>query len=167
MSISFRSRPTTVRLSTLLRSVADGDQRALGSLYDITASRVLGLIVQVVPQRIVAEAAVEDTYLEVWRLASRFDRDGGHPMAWILHTGHRLALERARQHGVDPVEREPPREVRVAMEGFTRLQRESLLLSYYEGRTIHEIARQLDIPDDAVAAQIRIGLLKLQAETQK
>jgi DNA-directed RNA polymerase specialized sigma24 family protein len=88
-------------------------------------------------------------------------------MAWILHMSHRLALERARQHGVEPADREPPREVRVAMESFTRLQRESLLLSYYEGRTIHEIAHQLDIPDDAVAAQIRIGLLKLQAETQK
>jgi len=53
------------------------------------------------------------------------------------------------------------------MAGLSDLQRESLLLSYYEGRTIHEIARRLDLPDDAVAAQIRVGLLKLQAETGK
>jgi len=165
MSVSLRSRPSVARLSGLLSAVADGDDRALSSLYDITASRVFGLIVQIVPQRVVAEAAVQETYLHVWQFASRFQREGGHPMAWILHESHRCALERARAHGVASREARPSRDVRVAVAGLSDVQRESLLLSYYEGRTIHEIARRLDIPDDAVAAQIRVGLLKLQAET--
>ena len=58
------------------------------------------------------------------------------------------------------------RRVRAAMEGLTRLQRESLELAFLGGLTHTEVAERLDIPLGTAKTRIRDALRSLRTELE-
>ncbi len=64
-------------LADLLRRSGRGDEAAFALLYDATAARVFGLAVRVVRDPAQAEEVTQESFLEIWRTAGRFDRRAG------------------------------------------------------------------------------------------
>src|SRR6478735_517086 len=83
-------------LADLLRRCGRADEAAFARLYDATASRLFGLAVRVVRDPAQAEEVTQESLLEIWRTASRFDPDRGSPLAWMLTITHRKAVDRVR-----------------------------------------------------------------------
>jgi RNA polymerase sigma-70 factor (ECF subfamily) len=69
----------------LVRAVADGDQRALHSLYEQTYRIVFTLIVRITANRETAEKVTLDVFYEVWRKASTYDPANGSVVGWIMN----------------------------------------------------------------------------------
>lgn len=76
-----------------IRAIAEGDQRALGELFDATSPLVLGLIRRIVQDIPTAEEITLDVYTQVWRLAGTYAQRQRHANHLAAHAraqpGHR------------------------------------------------------------------------------
>ena len=90
------SRGEPLRLAGKVRLVAQGDQGALGELYDATSSLVMGVIRRIVMDPSAAEEITMDVYTQVWRLASTYSEEKGAPMTWLLMLARSRAIDHLR-----------------------------------------------------------------------
>ncbi|GLY48958.1 ECF RNA polymerase sigma factor SigK [Lentzea sp. NBRC 102530] len=183
---SLQSTPRDVgpTADDLLTLVARGDEAAFERLYDVVSGSVFGLIRRVVRDQAQSEEVFQEVMLEVWRTATRFDAERGSANAWILTLTHRRAVDRVRSaqaatHREDRAARLDPgrpfdevseqvdgkleqRQVRRCLSFLTDLQRESVLLAYYQGYSYPEVASLLGIPLGTVKTRMRDGLIRLR-----
>lgn len=174
----------SAQLAALLNLAARGDEAAFAQLYDATSARLYGLVLRVVRDPSQAEEVIQEVYLEIWRTASRFDRDRGSAMGWLLTIGHRKAVDRVRSaessHRRDttyhqqnlPIDHDSTADqahasleatrVRTALEQLTEAQREAISLAYFGGYTHTEVATMLDLPVGTAKTRIRDGLIRLR-----
>ena len=171
-------------LADLLRRSARGDETAFAALYDATSARVFGLALRVVRDPAQAEEIAQESFLEIWRTAARFDPARGSALSWLLTITHRKAVDRVRsaeaasrrdttylQHQT-PVEHDSTaeaaevsleaRRVRTAMATLTEAQREAVGLAYLGGYTHTEVATMLELPVGTAKTRIRDGMIRLR-----
>jgi RNA polymerase sigma factor (sigma-70 family) len=169
----------------LLAACAEGDEQALGSLYDRFGTVAYRLALRVVRDAALAEDAVQEAFLAVWRQAASFDRSRGKPSAWILTLVHRRAVDLVRSQArfnalPDQLEvmapqavvaestdddvalREARRDVQAALATLSRAEREVLDLAYWCGLTQSEIATALGIPPGTVKSRTFSALARLR-----
>ena len=130
-----------------------------------------------------AEELVQDTFVEVWLSATRYDPRRAAPERWILTMIRTRAIDRLRQNGalgrlrhnlmVQPrwVGAQPPdalvsaaREARRLREALATLpaeQRTVLERAYDEGLSQSEIAAVTGTPLGTVKTRMRIAMMKL------
>jgi RNA polymerase sigma-70 factor (ECF subfamily) len=176
--------PAAPDLGELFRRCARGDEEAFAAVYDATAARVHGLVLRVVRDPAQSEEVTQETFLEAWRTASRFDPERGSAISWLLTLAHRRAVDRVRSaeaaHRRDTtyhdrntqVEHDSTAEaattaleaqrVRQALRTLTEVQREALELAYFGGYTHTEVASMLDLPIGTAKTRIRDGLIRLR-----
>ncbi|WP_329791475.1 ECF RNA polymerase sigma factor SigK [Lentzea sp. DG1S-22] len=168
----------------LLLRVARGDEAAFGQLYDLVSGMVSGLVRRVLRDHAQSEEVFQEVMLEVWRTASRFDPGRGKATTWIMTMTHRRAVDRVRsaQAAADRdervavmgvttpfdevveqvTERLEQHKVRRCLSSLADLQRESVLLAYYQGYAYPEVASLLGIPLGTVKTRMRDGLIRLR-----
>jgi len=171
-------------LADLLRRSARGDQAAFAEWYDATSARAFGLAVRVLRDRAQAEEVTQESYLDCWRHASRFDPARGSAVSWLLTIVHRKAVDRVRSAEASTRrdtaygrrEQEVPhdataeaatasieaRRVRTALGDLTRKQREAVELAFLGGYTHTEVATMLDLPIGTAKTRIRDGLIRMR-----
>jgi RNA polymerase sigma-70 factor (ECF subfamily) len=173
------------RAGQLLRAAGRGDQSAFAELFDELAPIVHGVVVKVVRDPSMAEEVTQEVFVELWRLAARFDGNKGSARSWAATLAHRRAIDRVRseQKSRDRQDREAAKatpdhdvvvaavessmdaaRVRRAMARLSELQREAVDLAYYGGHTYREVAVLLGVPEGTVKARIRDGLIRLRDE---
>jgi RNA polymerase sigma-70 factor (ECF subfamily) len=84
------------KLQVWLERIVDGDQNALGLLYDCLLHQVYGLCLRMTRQPALAEEVVQDTFWQVWRQAPRFEPERGSVKAWVLTIARSRALDTLR-----------------------------------------------------------------------
>ncbi|MDT4986359.1 MAG: polymerase sigma-70 factor, subfamily [Micromonosporaceae bacterium] len=168
----------------LIKRVARGDEAAFVSLYDSFAPRVYGLILRVLRDPAQSEEVAQETLVEIWRSAGRYDPARGSATAWMFTIAHRRAVDRVRaeQAGSDRlrrvaaasvdtpydevVERATARlervQVRRCLVALTELQREAITLAYYGGHTYREVADLLGVAVPTVKTRMRDGLIRMR-----
>ena len=162
----------------LLELVAGGDRQAFATLYDRYSPRLLGLIVRILGIRGEAEDVLQETFLQVWRTAGRFDPAKAPPDVWLLLLARSRALDRLRRRtplandGVEQVAPDdPPAEAarqedaahaRAAVGDLPADQRRAVELAFFHGLTHEEIAARLNAPLGTVKTRIRLGLIRLR-----
>jgi RNA polymerase sigma-70 factor (ECF subfamily) len=166
----------------LLSLIASSDEAALAELYDRFGGLAYGLALRILRDEALAEDAVQEAFLTVWRTADRFLAERARASTWILTLVHRRAVdlvrreERRRGEPLD-VAPEPaaPETVdeeatlgfrrRLVQEALRRLppeQREALELGYYGGLTQSELAERLDQPLGTIKSRMFTGLARLR-----
>ena len=81
----------------VLALVSRGDEAALGEVYDRYGRVAYGLALRIVRDRSLAEDAVQEAFLAVWRSAGSFLAEHGKPSTWILTLVHRRAVDLVRR----------------------------------------------------------------------
>jgi RNA polymerase sigma-70 factor (ECF subfamily) len=171
-----------LRLATLLGRCADGDTDSFAPFYDLTVSRVYGLVLRVVLDPAQAEEVTQETYLDAWRQADRYDPGRGGALAWLLAIARRRAVDRVRSAGASTrrdvryaVEERPydvtaelaqrsldRTEMLRVLDELTPPQREAIWLAYFGGHTHAEVARMLGLPVGTAKTRIRDGLARMR-----
>jgi len=165
----------------LLVAIAGGDERALGELYDRLGGVAYRLAVRILRDPALAQDAVQDAFLGVWRTAAAFDPSRGKASTWLLTLVHRRAVDVVRREDrrrAEPLEdapvasgeatdetaevREERRRVQAALAQLPADQREALELAYYGGLTQSELAERLGVPLGTVKSRMFTGLSKLR-----
>ncbi|GAA2082083.1 hypothetical protein GCM10009758_32480 [Microbacterium hatanonis] len=83
-------------LDELMVRVAQGDTDAFAEVYDLSSSRVLGLVTQVGRGRTPAEEVMLDVFTTVWRSAPEYRAFEGSAWAWIVKIALRRAIAAGR-----------------------------------------------------------------------
>src|ERR1700751_4881622 len=81
----------------LVALAARSEQTALAELYDRYGRTAYGLALRVLRDPVLAEDAVQEAFLTIWRTASRFMPEKGRASTWILTLVHRRAGEEGRR----------------------------------------------------------------------
>ncbi len=166
----------------LLSLVASSDDAALGELYDRFGGVAYGLALRILRDESLAQDAVQEAFLGVWRTADRFLAERAAARTWILTLVHRRAVDLVRREDRrrgEPLEGAPEpaaretvdeeaavrfqrRVVQEALRQLTPEQREALELGYYGGLTQAELAEQLGQPLGTVKSRMFAGLGRLR-----
>ncbi len=165
----------------LVALVARSDEAALAELYDRHGRVAYGLALRIVRDPALAEDAVQEAFLAVWRSAARFVPERAKATTWILTLVHRRAVDvvrrenRRRAEELDeklPAETEAPDEaawlalrrdrVREALRQLPDSQREALELAYFGGFTQAELSERLGEPLGTIKSRMFNGLARLR-----
>ena len=158
----------------------DGDL-ALAELYDRYGKIAYGLAYRVLRDSALAEDAVQEAFITVWRTAGTYISERGKPRTWLLTLVHRRAVDLVRREQRrrvpaatdEPVPPTPAAEdeatlrdrrraVQAALTQLPADQREALELAYYGGLTQSELAEQLGVPLGTVKSRMFAGLRRLR-----
>lgn len=189
---AMRARPADVAadlsdpIGELLRRAGRGDQSAFAELYDALSPLVYGVVLKVVRDPSQAEEVAQEVFVELWRLAARFDGTKGSAKTWAATLAHRRAIDRVRseqalrvrqdrdanqtirnERDVVASEVESSFEqvrVRRALLQLSELQREAVELAYFGGHTYREVAVLLNVAEGTVKSRIRDGMIRLRDE---
>jgi RNA polymerase sigma factor (sigma-70 family) len=166
----------------LLSLVASSDDQALAELYGRFGGVAYGLALRILRDEALAQDAVQEAFLAVWRSADRFLAERAKASTWILTLVHRRAVDLVRREDRrrgEPLERaaEPVapattedeatigyerRVVQEALRQLTPEQREALELGYYGGLTQSELAERLGQPLGTIKSRMFTGLSRLR-----
>jgi RNA polymerase sigma factor (sigma-70 family) len=164
----------------LLEAVADADEAALGELYDRFGRVAYGLALRILRDAALAEDAVQEAFLQVWRGAADYRSERAKASTWVLTFVHRRAVdlvrreERRRAEPVDAlpepvapgadeaaVDRSRREIVQEALSRLPAEQREAIQLAYYGGLTQSELAERLNQPLGTIKSRMFTGLQRL------
>ena len=165
----------------LVALAARSEQSALAELYDRYGRPAYGLALRVLRDESLAEDAVQDAFLTVWRTATRFVPEKGKASTWILTLVHRRAVDvvrREQRRRADSLEQAPEpgaggadeeawlrlqrERVQAALKQLPDQQREALELAYYGGFTQSELAERLGQPIGTIKSRMFMGLTRLR-----
>ena len=165
----------------LLALVSRSDDGALAELYDRYGRVAYGLALRILRDPSLAEDAVQEGFLAVWRSAGSFLAERAKPSTWILTLVHRRAVDlvrREERRRTSPPEAAAPESSesadqqaelrsrrRIVQEALRQLpadQREAIELAYYGGFTQSEIAERLGQPLGTVKSRMFTGLRHLR-----
>ena len=172
----------------LMHRLVDGDPNALGEIYDIYGARCYSLARRLLGEQALAEDAVQEALLALWRAPERFNSERGSLATFLLTLTHRRAIDVLRREalqrrgrvatdehlalmpsgeaGTDEQAeaRLDGAEVRRALKELPDTQREALLLAYFQGYTQREIAAITGAPLGTVKTRMLAGVRSLRAQ---
>jgi RNA polymerase sigma factor (sigma-70 family) len=166
----------------LVALVARSSEDALAEVYDRFGGVAYGLALRIVRDRSLAEDAVQEAFMAVWRSAPRFVPERARASTWILTLVHRRAVDLVRaqeRRRAEPIAEDFEAEgsdsaEEAALRGFDRErirealrqlpdpQREALELAYYGGFTQSELAGKLGQPVGTIKSRMFNGLGRLR-----
>ncbi len=174
--------------SDLVRRMADGDEQALGLLYD----RMVPMVYSIVGAMLAdsdAEEVVEETFWQAWQQAGRYRESRGGVSTWIGMISRSRALDRIRARrrvreeswgelpegrprlgnlsfAASPLQRTEDADLRdrvaAALEQLPEEQRETVELAYFHGMSQSEISARMETPLGTVKTRVRLAMQKLR-----
>ena len=168
-------------LQELLHATARGDRAAFALLYRRTSATLFGIAIRIAGRRDIAEDALQECFVAVWRRAADYDPTRGTAMSWLIGIVRNAAIDRLRRRGTRPEGYAAPEELlsRIAATDSTERgaelraleaclgelddrPRQAVLLAYVHGLTREELATQLAVPLGTVKSWIRRSLERLK-----
>jgi RNA polymerase sigma-70 factor (ECF subfamily) len=169
----------------LMALVPEGHARAFEVVFDRHAGPAFSLAYRICGRRAMAEDAVQEAFLSLWRSGARYDRTRGSVRSWVLGVVRNRAIDALRRHvardardvsdagfaallpapeltEAEAARREESRAVRAALGSLPPEQRKVIELAYFGGFTHSEIAEMLDTPVGTVKGRMRLGLTKMR-----
>jgi RNA polymerase sigma factor (sigma-70 family) len=160
-----------------------GEEVALAELYDRYGQIAFSLAYRMLRNETLAEDAVQEAFLTVWRNAARFVPERAKASTWLLTIVHRRAVDVVRREerrrtepfvpGVEAASAEGSaadaawlrlqrERVQDALRRLPDEQREALELAYYGGFTQSELAERLGQPLGTIKSRMFAGLSRLR-----
>jgi RNA polymerase sigma-70 factor (ECF subfamily) len=167
------------QVAAALARCATGDRAALRVVYDIEAARMVGVARRILRRQDLAEEAVQDTFVRVWRSARTYDPQKGAARSWLYAILRNCALTILRDEGrfaadEDVAEGAAPMTesalarlpetsaLRRCLERLDTQRRAVVVLAYVHGLSHGELAGKLGVPLGTVKSWVRRSLISLQ-----
>lgn len=171
----------------MLRSIADGDRRALADLYGRTSAKLYGICVRILGSQADAEDILQEVYVTVWNKADRFDPQRASPITWLAVLARNKSIDRLRRGRLltDPIEHasdvadDQPTALDVletaqeqyrlngCLEELDAQQGSMIRAAFLDGASYPELAEREGVPLGTMKSWIRRGLLRLRGCLQQ
>jgi RNA polymerase sigma-70 factor (ECF subfamily) len=183
--IQSESMQLNVQLCGLLKRISNNDKLAFEQFYDSTIKLCFSQAMRITQKEDIAEEVISDVYMQVWNIATSYDKERSGAMTWLMMLCRSRALDalrkRKKQKAVEsvdidaiaePFNDENPLDILNSVQQDSELhraisqlkpqQRQLLSLAYFKSLTHNEIASYTDIPLGTVKTQIRRAIIKLK-----
>jgi RNA polymerase sigma-70 factor (ECF subfamily) len=157
----------------LIRAIADGDRRAMQTLYQRHHVRVYRFVLRLTNDASVAEDLVSEVFMDVWRQADGFKAQS-QVSTWLMSIARHKALSALRRrsdeqldgHMAEAIEdpaddpetivRNEDRSavVQTCLSQLSAPHREVIDLVYYHEKSVDEVARIVGIPASTVKTRM-------------
>ena len=166
-----------------IMACAAGDTSALRQLYEREAPRMIGVAMRLLKRRALAEEAVQDAFVLIFRNAASFDPARGQALPWIYTILRNRCLSILRSEGRMDTRAEPLAEdlaseeddpemilsklsdakaLKHCLEKLEPEKRELVLMAFVKGMTHGELAGRLDVPLGTIKSWMRRSLMTLK-----
>jgi RNA polymerase sigma-70 factor (ECF subfamily) len=180
--LSARAADATASDGQLLARIAQGDQEAVAALYHRLERPLFAFLVKTLRDREAAADVLNDTMLDVWRQAGRFEGKSS-VATWIYAIAHHKAISWLRRRrevelndemAAEIPDDSPSAEARLAdadvavtiarlMERLSVDHRIVLQLAYFQEFSVSQIAEILDCPENTVKTRMFYARQRLKA----
>jgi RNA polymerase sigma-70 factor (ECF subfamily) len=165
------------QLAAAIARCAAGERSAMRVIYDIEAGRMVGVARRMLRRQDLAEEAVQDTFMRMWRAARSFDPAKGSARTWLYAILRNCAISIMRDEGrfeSDAGEDAAPvtenalarlpetSALRRCLERLDPQRRSVVVLAYVHGLSHGELAGRLNVPLGTVKSWVRRSLISLQ-----
>jgi RNA polymerase sigma-70 factor (ECF subfamily) len=176
------------RLADLIIDSAAGNEDAFAELYDRTHREAHLCALRILRSPAHTVEVLQEAYLEIWLKSASYEVSRGSTMGWIRMIVTRRAIDRVRQvtsasareladaersHmtevgdvGDEVASRVDALRIRGALALLSEVQGEAVRLKYLEGRSLKDIAAQLDLPLSTVKSRLRDALVRLRSTVE-
>jgi RNA polymerase sigma-70 factor (ECF subfamily) len=156
-----------------------GDKRALNLLYENYSHSLYGVILKVTQNEEVAEDALQETFIKVWKNAKKYDSKKAKLFTWLYRIARNTAIDKLRSFNnrfhkevqidksnvyILPV-KSLNQDVIDIKEHLGRLEEKyQIVLNalFFEGMTQQEASDELEIPLGTIKSRLKIGLRELK-----
>src|SRR6478735_782188 len=136
------------------------DEREFDDFYAASFQRITGQVYAMIGNRDEAQECVQEAFARAWAHRRKLDR-AEHPEAWVRTTAYRLAVSRWRRtvRGRRPVDRA----LVAALKQLPEAQRQALVLHHIADLPVHDVAREVGVPEGTIKARLSRGRAALAA----
>ena len=171
----------------IFEKIVKYDSKALEELYIRYSPILYSLIKKIIGDSKTSETVLLDVFTTVWKKIDLFSFKTGNVYVWLIILARNKAVEYLRNNGelakdddryedfyvvpildnsidslsIESALKAKP-EISEALDKLTEAQKYVLLLSFYEGLTLDQIAERLNIPVPTVRSKIMLALYKLK-----
>ena len=168
--------PTEQKIIDFLQK---GDKRALNLLYEHYSNSLYGVILKVTINEEIAEDALQETFVKIWKNASKYDPKKAKLFTWLYRIARNTAIDKLRsfnnrykkevQIDTSNVYILPTSKINQDVldikEHVGRLdEKYQIVLDalFFQGMTQQEASDELDIPLGTIKSRLKIGLRELK-----
>ena len=163
----------------IVELLANGDKKALNLLYENYADSLYGVILKVTINEELAQDALQETFIKVWKNAKKYDSKKAKLFTWLYRIAKNTAIDKLRSFN-NRFEKEVQidksnvyilptanlnQDVLDLKEHVARLDdKYQIVLKalFFEGMTQQEASDELDIPLGTIKSRLKIGLRELK-----
>lgn len=168
--------PTERKIIELLRRE---DKRALNLLYENYSKSLYGVILKITVNEEIAQDALQETFIKVWKNASKYDSSKAKLFTWLFRIARNTAIDKLRSFN-----NRYYKEVQIDTSNVYILPTHSLNQDvidikahvgrleekyqivldalFFQGMTQQEASDELNIPLGTVKSRLKIGLRELK-----
>lgn len=163
--------------------MAQDEAVLLRALHDEHAGPLWRYVVHLTGDRALAEDVVQETLLRAWRKLSVLRQGETSTRAWLFTVARNIVIDGKRsahsrhEIGTDTVPEHVTADqtdalvdswmVADALAALSPEHRAVIVHAYYGGRSVAQIARELDIPEGTVKSRLHYGLRALRIALQE
>lgn len=160
-----------------------GDQQAIPLIYKHYADTLYGFILKILPSPELAQEALQDTFVKIWKNASQYNSSKGRLFTWFVNIARNTAIDKVRSAqfqrnqktgSIDnPVNNYElgTEELNIADSGLRNIinsldekHRTLIELAYFQGYSQREIEKELGIPLGTIKTRIRSAINELRTK---
>ena len=161
-------------LDKFLKEIANGNKKALESLYNETKTAVYGYILSILKNKSLAEEALQDTYIKIWENSYLYKKQDK-PLAWIFTIAKNISLMKIRKEKnhfdiddlkevlkVNKTNIDDRLFLSYLFSNVSDEERDIIVLHAVSGFKHKEIAKMMDIPLGTVLSKYKRTICKLK-----
>lgn len=169
-------------LERLLARVALGEREAFLAVYERTSAKLYGVCLRILKDRTMADDALQDVYVKIWRNADSYRAGRNSPMSWLIAIArnHAIdmmraaapatdALDEAAELAVDAPDPEASaiigseaQRMQKCLDELDRDKAASVKAAYVEGYSYRELADRYAVPINTMRTWLRRSLIRLR-----
>ncbi|WP_179333342.1 RNA polymerase sigma factor [Winogradskyella costae] len=169
----------TATEQTIIDYLQKGDKRALNLLYENYSNSLYGVILKITINEEVAQDALQETFIKVWKNASKYDASKAKLFTWLFRIARNTAIDKLRSfnnrfHKEVQIETSNVyilpttnfnQDVMDIKEHVGKLEEKYQIVLdalFFQGMTQQEASDELDIPLGTIKSRLKIGLRELK-----
>ena len=159
----------------IFSAIAAGDQKAFQRFYQDNCRFVYTVAVRILRDASLAEDAVQETFVKIWRSAGQFDATLGTPQSWISIIARNVALDLIRKRrpfeelsntdimaiAADPCEPSDPK-LGQCLARLPEEQIKAIVTMYTYGMSQSELSTYLGAPIGTIKSRVRRATASLK-----
>lgn len=163
----------------IVRLLKNGDNEAIAIIYENYASALFGIILKITINESLAEDALQESIIKIWKYAHRYDSKKAKLFTWMYRIARNTAIDKLRSHNL-----KHHKEVQITNSNVFKLtssnfNQDTIDLKkhlanldlkyqtvinalYFGGMTQQEASDELNIPLGTIKSRLKIGLRELR-----